>query len=202
MNSADIALYVDRQLAGSYLYASLELLKEQIVVKSRGVFLWTVIIVFKVRKLADKGLPFEKIHSVIKELPSQLYELYTAIFATLDPALAEDTFHLICWVLFAARPLDTDELRIGLEFMKAEYPRSLQIFAFLPEQVSYFGLFVTEISGGLFEVVDTGIPSGQKSEGVTNRDEQYGIKTKIIQRWEGARHRRESHLEGGDHGKD
>ncbi|OAP54378.1 hypothetical protein AYL99_11479 [Fonsecaea erecta] len=62
--------------------------------------------------------------------------------------------------MYTIRPLDTDELRIGIEFMRSTYPSSLVELAALPEQVSYFQNFVTELSGGLFEVAYSDVPIG------------------------------------------
>ena len=194
MNFEDIATYVTRRLDPVKSQARLGDVEAQIVAKSNGVFLWSVLVVSKVCKLADKGFPLARIKKVIGDLPSELDELYKSIFSDLDPTLAEDTVGLVCLVLFALRPFNTDEIRIALEFMRSDYPRTLQQFASLPEQVSYFRLFVTEISGGLFEVVNTGIPTGPRREDITKhwaaqkrvKIEETGIvlyKNKSIRSW-------------------
>lgn len=162
MNFEDIKLWANRQLARSKHLISLSSVETEIVTKSNGVFLWSVLVVNKICKLMDKGLPLVKIQKVIHDLPSELGELYSQIFSTLDPDLAEDTANLIYMVLYATKPLDTDELRLGIEFMKKDYPTSLQAFVTLPEQVSYFRLFVTELSGGLLEVIDSGAATGNQ----------------------------------------
>lgn len=164
MNLEDIALYVNRYLARSTRQESLRSLEPMIVKKSKGVFLWGVLVVNKICKLADKGLPIARIERVIHDLPEELSRLYSDIFATLDPELVEDTASLMYLVLYATRPLDTDELRLGIEFMRQCYPAALQNFASLTEQVSYFQLFITELSGGLLEVVDSGVLVGRRPD--------------------------------------
>lgn len=173
MNLDDIELYVHRHLTRSERGEELRSLGSEIVVKSQGVFLWSVLVVSKICKLADRGFPLMKIEQVVRDLPSELSKLYAEIFSTLDPDLAEDTASLMYLTLYANRPLDTDELRLGIEFMRNEYPRSLQQFASLSEQVSYFRLFITELSGGLLELVDTGVRVGQPTPDL---EEVLGVK--------------------------
>ncbi|KIX06726.1 uncharacterized protein Z518_04702 [Rhinocladiella mackenziei CBS 650.93] len=176
MNLEDIALYVSRHLARSRRRESLRCLEPIIVKKSKGVFLWGVLVVNKICKLADKGLPIARIQKVIHDLPDELSTLYSDIFATLDPELAEDTASLMYLVLYATRPLDTDELRLGIEFMRQCYPAALHDFACLTEQVSYFQLFITELSGGLLEVVDSGVPVGRRPQSSADLEVMLGVK--------------------------
>lgn len=164
MNLEDIELYVDRHLRRSERGEILGALRSEIVSKSQGVFLWSVLVVNKISRLADRGFPLTKIEKVVRDLPSELSKLYAEIISTLDPDLAEDATNLLYLTLYAERPLDTDELRLGIEFMKGVCPHSLEQFASLCEQVSYFQLFITECSGGLLEVVDSGIHVGQPVE--------------------------------------
>jgi energy-coupling factor transporter ATP-binding protein EcfA2 len=95
MNLDDIELYVHRHLARSERGDTLRSLGSEIVRKSQGVFLWSVLVVNKICKLADKGLPLMRIEKVLRDLPSKLSKLYAEIFSTLDPELAEDTASLI-----------------------------------------------------------------------------------------------------------
>ncbi|KIW31483.1 uncharacterized protein PV07_03129 [Cladophialophora immunda] len=183
-NLGDITLYVQRHMARSKRQQSFRSLEEKIVEKSKGVFLWAVLVVHRICKLADKGLPIARIEKVIHDLPSELSKLYSEIFSTLDPELAEDTANLMYLVLYAARPLDTDELRIGIDFMRSICPSSLEDFAALPEQVSYFRNFVTELSGGLFEVIDSGIPIGTQHPDL---EESLNVKDSVFDWDEGSR---------------
>ncbi|OAG42284.1 hypothetical protein AYO21_03452 [Fonsecaea monophora] len=183
-NLGDISLYVHHHMARSERQQSFQTLEKRIVEKSNGVFLWAVLVVHRICKLADKGLPVARIEKVIHELPSELSKLYSEIFSTLDPELAEDSANLMYLVLYAGRPLDTDELRIGLEFMRSTYPSSLEGFANLSEQVSYFRNFVTGLSGGLLEVIDSGVPVGPQGPDL---EESFRVKDFPFGRQSGSR---------------
>ncbi|KAK5054034.1 hypothetical protein LTR84_001996 [Exophiala bonariae] len=172
MNVEDIELYVYRHLGRSERGKILAPLASEVVSKSQGVFLWSVLVVNKISRLADRGFPLTKIQKVLHDLPTELSKLYAEIISTLDPDLAEDAANLLYLTLYAKRSLNTDELRLGIEFMRRDYPHSLEKFASLDEQVSYFRLFITECSGGLLEVVDSGISAGRPG---TDLEEFWGV---------------------------
>lgn len=161
MNSADITLWVQRHLAGSDQL--LEHFEGQIVAKANGVFLWSVLVVDKIKKLADKGLPISKIGRVIDDMPSELNELYSNILATLDPDLSEDASAMMTCVLFALEPLEVGALRVMLEFMSGKPPTMLKQFEGHGTGADKFDLFVTEVSGGLLETITTGSAQRAKS---------------------------------------
>lgn len=124
MNSADITLWVQRHLTGRD--DLLEHFQARIVAKANGVFLWSVLVVDKIKKLADKGLPISKISRVIDDMPTELNELYRDIIVTLDPDLNEDAVAMIYCVLFALEPLEVDSLRAIMEFMGSRSPAMLK----------------------------------------------------------------------------
>ncbi|KEF62369.1 uncharacterized protein A1O9_00341 [Exophiala aquamarina CBS 119918] len=153
MNSADITLWVQRHLAGGdHLW---EHFGAQIVAKANGIFLWSVLVVNKIRKLADKGLPNSKISRVIDDMPSELNELYRNVLETLDPDLTEDAIAMISCVLFAFEPLEVDSIRFIMEFMGKKPPKMLKHLEGFAMEKSKFALYVTEVSGGLLEVITT-----------------------------------------------
>lgn len=176
MNSADITLWVQRHLAGGdHLW---ENFGAQIVAKANGVFLWSVLVVNKIRKLADKGLPTSKIGRVIDEMPTELNELYRNVLMTLDPDLTEDAVAMIYCVLFAFEPLDVDSLRAITEFMGKKPPTMLKYLDGFGTEAPKFDLFVTEVSGGLLEVITNDSGQLQNSHDPTNR---IGTRKSIIQ---------------------
>ncbi|KAJ9605559.1 hypothetical protein H2200_010216 [Cladophialophora chaetospira] len=172
MNSYDIGLYVHRRLARSKVYEQLRAMEAEIVTKSQEVFLWSVLAMNKICKLADRGLPLDKIQRLIHDLPTELCTLYSEIVSTLDPVLA-DTANLMYLVLYTSRPLDANEIRLGIEFIRKEYPSSLEPFSSLSEQISSFRLYITELSGGLLEAIDSGFRSGSKRGKPLGTTEEY-----------------------------
>ncbi|KAK5057648.1 hypothetical protein LTR84_011649 [Exophiala bonariae] len=161
MNSADIKLWVQRHLAGSDHL--LEHFEQQVVAKANGVFLWSVLVVDKIKKLADKGFPIPKISRMIDDMPTELNELYRNILATLDPDLNEDGLAMISCVLFALEPLEVESLRVMMEFMGKRCPSTLKHFETHSAGADKFNLFVTEVSGGLLEVLTTDSAQRAKS---------------------------------------
>ncbi|KEF56283.1 uncharacterized protein A1O9_07864 [Exophiala aquamarina CBS 119918] len=103
MNLEDINLYVRRHLTRPERGEELRSLGSEIVMKSQGVFKWSVLVVSKICKLADRGFPLVKIKKVVHDLPSELGKLYAEIFSSLDPELAEDTASLMYFDTICAK---------------------------------------------------------------------------------------------------
>lgn len=167
MNLADITLWVQRHLSGGdHLW---EHFGPQIVSKANGIFLWSVLVVNKIRKLADKGLPISKISRVIDDMPTELNELYRSVLTTLDPDLTEEAVAMISCVLFAFEPLDVDTLRAIMDFMGENAPTTLKHLEDSGIETSKFDRFVTEVSGGLLEVITTESGQPPTSEATVNQ---------------------------------
>ena len=165
MNSADITLWVQRHLAGGdNLW---EHFGPQIVAKANGIFLWSVLVVNKIRKLTDKGLPISKISRVIDDMPTELNELYRNVLTTLDPDLTEEAVAMISCVLFSFEPLEADALQAIMEFMGTNPPALLNHLEDSGMEESKFDRFVTEVSGGLLEVITTESDQPQTLEAST-----------------------------------
>ena len=180
MNTKDIARYVNGKFARRNVWRSLGVVEVEIVHKATGSFMWTVLVVNQVCKLADKGIPVERILEVVRDLPLQLNALYNQILASLDPELAEETNALVTVVLYAMRPLTVNEVRLAMKFIKQACPSSLQEIALLIENEqdvsgSLFQRFIMELSGGLIEVIH--IDDSAASFTPTQEEAKSGIST-------------------------
>ena len=164
LNRTDIAKYVQQQLETSSVLSSDASFAEEIVLKAQGVFLWTVLVLKRLLKAYDQGRPIRELHEILQRTPDELNKLFESIFASLDPELLDDTLHLVYWVLFARVPLYLDSLQIALVFSSKNTPISLaswasslrgpeRLHASLDNRNAHFRRFITERSGGLFEVV-------------------------------------------------
>src|ERR1700722_9699356 len=88
----------------------------EIVKRAQGVFLWVTLVVRKLIRAADQGLPATHLRNLLERLPTELDELLQEIFQSIDPALHSKTLRLIQWTLFSIRPLNLEELEIALGF--------------------------------------------------------------------------------------
>lgn len=176
-NGSDIALYVQRQLNASALLSSVPELEQELIEKAKGVFLWIVLVVKKLLKAADQGQTIGQLQDLLHKIPSQLDALFQSILDSLDPELRMDTLHLVQWVLVAFRPLSMEEGQLACALSAQDPPFSLErwsssfsgptgMLARTERRMDFLKLFVTERSGGLFEVV----PLPVKGNGKEKRD--------------------------------
>lgn len=100
------------------------------------------IVVQKLVKAADDGLPPTYMLNLLEKLPTELDKLLQNIFQSIDSAFRSDTLRLVQWTLFATRPLYLAELDLAFQFSTADsVPASLEDFS-LPldgrEQICIF----------------------------------------------------------------
>ena len=85
-NNADIRNYVQAQLRACGTLDEELRFEEEIVEKARGIFLWAILVVEKLIKTADQGLPSSHMFDLLKKLPTELGELLQEIFHSIDQA--------------------------------------------------------------------------------------------------------------------
>ncbi|CAK1356725.1 unnamed protein product [Cercospora beticola] len=94
---------------------SLQKVKEEILSRSSGVFLWIVAVVPRLVKLREEDLP--AMLGSIASLPQNLDDLYHDMFKPLREDNSKDkraALRLFRWVTFAKRPLTLGELRYAV----------------------------------------------------------------------------------------
>ena len=115
-NSSDIRRFVHQELSACDSLGAEVDFEQQIVARAHGVFLWASIVVQKLVRAADKGLPVKSLLELLWKLPTELDELLRDIFHSIERTFRSDTIHLIQWMLFAERPLYVEEVDLALAF--------------------------------------------------------------------------------------
>ncbi|KAL4800663.1 hypothetical protein BDV19DRAFT_375363 [Aspergillus venezuelensis] len=107
----DIANYVHSELkVGNSSQAGK--IKEDVINRASGVFLWVVLVVKILREEYDRG----RIHALkqrLEEIPDRLYELLSDIL-TRDNNNMQETLLCLQWILYAKRPLTRAELYFAI----------------------------------------------------------------------------------------
>ncbi|PON27255.1 hypothetical protein TGAM01_v203636 [Trichoderma gamsii] len=107
-NESDISTYVKSTLKlTSFEEPTRFKIRDLIISRASGVFLWTQLVVKKVQGLELDGDGPNKIEATIRSTPEGLHELYKELIK----GMTSSSLRLIQWVCFAARPLSTEELR-------------------------------------------------------------------------------------------
>ena len=154
-NSSDIALYVDRELVLPN-YGDIGEIKTQTVGKASGVFLWVVLVVKRLRTAWDKGSLPRQIRQILEELPPKLEDLYSHIVGSMTEEQLKLTSQIAHLVLFVKTPLSPNDLDIILALTSGPSEHSLiEIASNSPintQALSRFRAYLTEATGGLFEV--------------------------------------------------
>jgi ankyrin repeat protein len=107
----DITAYVHAELKAGRS-KQVQKIKQEIIARASGVFLWVVLVVQILNKEHDRG----RVHALKKrlsEIPDGLYELLKDIL-TRDNNNMEDTLLCIQWILYARRPLTREELYFAI----------------------------------------------------------------------------------------
>ncbi|TGJ85998.1 hypothetical protein E0Z10_g2760 [Xylaria hypoxylon] len=126
-NSHDITTYVKQKFTLSIAAKEpqWELLKDKVLRKSAGVFLWVVLVVDDVLEKWDGG---DGVHSLLKQLdvvPEELEALFSQMFLSLDPGARDITLRLFQWAVLAAKPLRLHEWHHIMAFIRQPILSSL-----------------------------------------------------------------------------
>jgi ankyrin repeat protein len=146
-HSQDIEKYLSSELkVGRGKQA--EQLRQEILDRSSGIFMWIILVVPILNKPSDHG----KVHSLqkrLREIPSDLTELFRTILTRDNENLEEMKLCLQC-VLFANRPLKREELYYAI--LSGTEPDDLSSWG--PETISTetMDLFILSSSKGLAEI--------------------------------------------------
>ncbi|QYT05591.1 hypothetical protein H0G86_012480 [Trichoderma simmonsii] len=113
-NDEDIRLVIRERLKQIQPKARRQQMEKEILLKAQGGFQWVVLITSMVIHESTIGTKAEKLHDKIAATPEALDELYTDILSGVTGAEKHQMTKLFQWVLFAERPLSTQELREAL----------------------------------------------------------------------------------------
>lgn len=131
-NHEDIALFVDRRLlVGSTLsQESHSYLKQLILEKASGIFLWVIVVINHLRRLLIEGMDVPYLCATLDETPERLTDLYGKILTSSvrrkSPTEIRTALRVLQWVLLSARPLSLDEWHHVFAFIENMDLRSIK----------------------------------------------------------------------------
>lgn len=160
-NKSDIRKYVDVNIMGIRFESedteAENNLKEAIIGKASGIFLWVFLVVRKLRAASEKGESIQKLQALLKDIPPTLDALFRRMISAIkEEAEREKTLTLMQWILFAKQPLDTEELRHALAFSTDDPPPSIASWRMSSEDLEEgqgFERLLVNRSLGLLEVL-------------------------------------------------
>ncbi|PNP57040.1 hypothetical protein THARTR1_02882 [Trichoderma harzianum] len=110
-NSDDIVSYVDQKF-GVYVRiqdSPWEHLRQSILSKADGVFLWVVLVVEDVLKSWDEGRGMPYLIRQVRNVPKELETLFSSMFSNLDPHENRTITRLFQWVILGTKPFSLHE---------------------------------------------------------------------------------------------
>ena len=107
-NTEDISTYVQGQLSESRELAGSSI-PSLITDSASGVFMWACLVVRQTLDLDNDEVGLKEIEQKIKDIPSELDELYRELVQGMGEKQA--SLKMVQWICFATRPLSLDELR-------------------------------------------------------------------------------------------
>jgi ankyrin repeat protein len=157
-HETDITNYIEEELKVGRGKVADEI-KNELQKRSRGIFLWVVLVVQILNTECDRG----QIHILkkrLKDIPDGLHELLEDIL-TRDSHNAEQTLLCLQWILYARRPLTTAELYFAIIAGLEEYRDFLTEWD--PETVTpeMMYRFILDSSKGLAETTRSKKPTVQ-----------------------------------------
>lgn len=87
-------------------------LSDYISSRSNGIFQWAVLVLARARFLRTGGSNFDDVLERLREVPTDLHQLYKSLLSKLEDP--KQTLKLFQWLLFAFRPLSTEEIQHAL----------------------------------------------------------------------------------------
>src|SRR3569833_2915626 len=171
-NDKDIQLVIQERLRHIDLEAMRQQIEKWIRLKARGGFQWAVLITDGVVKEYANGTKAENLHAKLTATPGTLNELYTHILSDITEDEKHHTTKLFQWVLFAERPLSSQELREALatdKGMVCTTVSDLRRHDCWIENLGRFETYVQHISRGLVqfqtrEIWEQYEPEGENSD--------------------------------------
>jgi predicted ATPase len=155
-NRADISAVVS---ADAETDSCIKSLRDDIVYKSEGVFLW-VTLVISMLKRSGRGKSVRWMRQRLSEIPPELDRLFTGLFATIEPDEADRSVRLMQLVLCARAPLTLEQLHTALAFSLHAY-ESIDAWR---DSLDYLDStqtkheMIIELSRGLLEPIQTSLP--------------------------------------------
>ena len=157
-NEGDINRYIEEHLELPQAYEDgsevLDLLRNEIRKRSRGTFLWVVLVIRELLNASAAGATLGELRNIVQRVPPDLGEIYRCQLQSTKDEGRGRMLRLLQLVFYAKRALSTTELRYALAFGCKAYS-SYQEWSHSSEYVrsdEQMELRVREHSKGLVEV--------------------------------------------------
>lgn len=152
----DLTTYLQSRLKIGKTQSS-EHIKQEVLRRANGIFLWVILVVQILQKEFDSG----RKHTLLKrlnEIPAGLDELFKDIL-TRDTRNSEDLLLCLQWILFAKRPLKREELYYAI--LAGSEPDQLAPLDPIETTSDTMYRFILDCSKGLAELTKSKIPTVQ-----------------------------------------
>ncbi|KAK0717518.1 hypothetical protein B0T26DRAFT_298556 [Lasiosphaeria miniovina] len=161
-NTRDISTYVEQRFKLGIAAQESEwpLLRDAILAKARGVFLWAVLVVDSVVDKWEQGDGLLSLLSHLDVLPNELQDLFSQLFAALEPESRDHTLRLFQWAVLSARPLRLHEWHHALAFIQQLPPTSLKKWRateYFTRGDNHLERKIRAISKGLLEITSSSV---------------------------------------------
>ncbi|KAL2204877.1 hypothetical protein CC79DRAFT_1293059 [Sarocladium strictum] len=166
-NNLDIAKYVGQRfrLGVGVAVPQWEFLKDNILARAMGVFLWAVLVVDDLLLMWDDGRDIQYLMKQLDVVPDALESLFSQMLSSVSEEDRLLTARLFQWVTLAAKPLRVHEWHHVLAFIRSPTPVSLAEWRasdHFTQTDSQLERQIRSISKGLVEIRST--PVDQKPE--------------------------------------
>jgi len=157
-NTPDMALYVDQRLSmglSSEQMGSVVALRDAILTKASGVFLWVVLAVDRLLKDYNRGANIGSLALQLNEIPAALGELFTDLLSN-NREDSGTTVRFFQWAILAAPNMRLREWRHILGFVRCGSFKSLEDWKkspWYPENDKQLERQINDISMGLVQVI-------------------------------------------------
>lgn len=159
-NNQDIITYVDQKLGLGISDSEPEkqILRDRVIGKSAGVFLWVTLVVDDILQKRDEGTSLRALLGELDNIPEELETLFSSLLGALEPRLRLLTLRLFEWVVLATRPLRLYEWHHILGFIQPEPPESLAAWRKsekYTDSSDQLAKQIRTVSKGLIEIVSS-----------------------------------------------
>jgi len=156
-NNSAIAAYVKHkfQLGIAAAEPRWKVLRDELLKKSGGVFLWVVLVLDTLLKKWDEGANFQSLLGELRLIPAALENLFSQLFRSPSPNDASLTLRLFQWAVLSTKPLRLREWHHILAFIRQPATESLADWQSCPNFTENDGQLerqIRSISRGLVEV--------------------------------------------------
>lgn len=111
-HAQDIVKYVRSELKIGQSHIANQI-HADIPTRSRGIFMWVILVVLILNKEYDKGRVYN-LQTKYREIPGDLHELFRDILTRNSDEKSRETLRCLQWILFAERPLRPEELYFAI----------------------------------------------------------------------------------------